>query len=49
VNWYIFSKTRTLSGRPACEIVELYWGAMSKEVLIEYKIFIVKNVQFNVT
>jgi hypothetical protein len=35
VNWYVFSKTqsRTISRRPACEIVELYWAAISKEIL----------------
>ena len=51
VNWYIFSKThsRTISRRPACEIVKLYYGAMSKEILIQYKIFIVKNVHFSET
>jgi hypothetical protein len=42
VNLYTFSKTVPLSRRPACEIVELYWGAMSKEILIQYKIFIEK-------
>jgi len=36
VNWYVFSKThsRTISRRPACEIVELCWGEISKEILI---------------
>jgi hypothetical protein len=46
VNWYIFSKTGTLSRRPACEMLELYWRAMYKKKLTPYKILIVKNVHF---